>query len=145
MSTSKKINVSDTFHQRLDQEAQRLGLSYKEYLEAAGEFFLSRKVDPRSYEVGQQDEFTQLLRSAVDRIFSYLVFQEKNILREIHSEAGKARIMSELAVNHLLTLVAEDETSLKQLQQQDQQYLAERVRQMTEQLDKQVRQKSSST
>ena len=135
MSTSKKINVSDTFHQRLDQEAQRLGLSYKEYLEAAGEFFLSRKVDPLSYEVGQQDEFTQLLRSALDRIFSYLVFQEKNILRELHSEAGKARIMGELAVNHLLTLVAEDETSLKQLQQQDQQYLTERVRQMTEQLN----------
>ena len=135
MSTSKKINVSHAFHRRLDREAERLKLSYKEYLEAAGEFFISRKVDPREYQAGQQDEFAQLLRLAVDRIFSYLVFQEQNILRAMHTEAIKARIMGELSVNHLLTLITEDETTFKQLQQQDQQYLSERLRQVADQLD----------
>ena len=135
MSTSKKINVSPAFHRRLDQEAERLKLSYKEYLEAAGEFFIARKVDPREYQAGQNDEFAQLLRLAVDRIFSYLVFQEKHILRAMHTEATKARIMGELAVNHLLTLITEDETTFQQLQQQDQQYLAERLRQVADQLE----------
>ncbi len=135
MSTSKKINVSNAFHRRLDQEAERLKLSYKEYLEAAGEFFISRKLDPRDYQAGQNDEFAQLLRLAVDRIFSYLVFQEQHILRAMHTEASKARILGELSVNHLLTLITEDEATFQQLQQQDQQYLAERLRQVADQLD----------
>ena len=135
MSTSKKINVSPAFHKRLDQEAQRLKISYKEYVEAAGEFFIVRKVDPRAYHAGQNDEFSQLLRLAVDRIFSYLVFQEQNILRAMHTEASKARIMGELSVNHLLTLITEDETTFQQLQQQDQQYLSERLRQVADQLE----------
>jgi hypothetical protein len=135
MSTSKKVNVSNAFHKRLEAESERLKLSYKEYLEAAGEFFLSRKIDPRSYQAGQSDEFTQLLRHAVDRIFSYLVFQEQHVLRAMHTEASKARIMGELAVNHLLTLITEDQATYKQLQQQDQQYLSERLRQVADQLD----------
>ena len=143
MSTSKKINVSPAFHRRLDQEAERLKLSYKEYLEAAGEFFIVRKVDPRDYQAGQQDEFAQLLRLAVDRIFSYLVFQEKHILRAIHTEATKARIMGELSVNHLLTLITEDDVAYQELKQQDQQYLSERLRQVADQLDATVKTKSS--
>ena len=135
MSTSKKINVSNAFHRRLEREAERLKLSYKEYLEAAGEFFIARQLDPRAYQAGQNDEFAQLLRLAVDRIFSYLVFQEQHILRAMHTEASKARILGELSVNHLLTLVTEDETTFQQLQQQDQQYLAERLRQVADQLD----------
>lgn len=135
MSTSKKVNVSGAFHKRLEAESQRLKLSYKEYLEAAGEFFLSRKIDPRIYQTGQSDEFAQLLRHAVDRIFSYLVFQEQHVLRAMHTEASKARIMGELAVNHLLTLITEDQATYKQLQQQDQQYLSERLRQVADQLD----------
>ena len=132
MSTSKKINVSPAFHKRLDQEAKRLKLSYKEYLEAAREFFIVRKVDPRAYHAGQNDEFAQLLRLVIDRIFSYLVFQEQNILRAMHTEASKARIMGELSVNHLLTLITEDETTFQQLQQQ---YLSERLRQVADQLE----------
>ena len=135
MSTSKKINVSNAFHRRLDREAERLKISYKEYLEAAGEFFISRKLDPRAYQAGQNDEFAQLLRLAVDRIFSYLVFQEQHILRAMHTEASKARILGELSVNHLLTLITEDEATFQQLQQQDQQYLAERLRLVADQLD----------
>ena len=135
MSTSKKINVSDAFHRRLDRETERLRLSYKEYLEAAGEFFIARKVDPRVYQAGQSEEFAQLLRLAVDRILSFLVFQEQHILRAMHTEATKARIMGELSVNHLLTLITEDETTFQQLQQQDQQYLSERLRQVADQLD----------
>ena len=135
MSTSKKINVSSAFHRRLDREAERLKLSYKEYVEAAGEFFIIRKVDPRVYQAGQQDEFAQLLRLAVDRIFSYLVFQEQHVLRAIHTEATKSRIMGELSVNHLLTLITEDEATFQELQQQDQLYLSERLRQVADQLD----------
>lgn len=142
MSTSKKINVSNAFHRRLDQEAERLKLSYKEYLEAAGKFFIARKLDPRVYQAGQNDEFAQLLRLAVDRIFSYLVFQEQHILRAMHTEATKARILGELSVNHLLTLVTEDEATFRQLQQQDQQYLAERLRQVADQLDATTKPKS---
>ena len=87
------------------------------------------------YQAGQHDEFAQLLRLAVDRIFSYLVFQEQHILRAMHTEASKARILGELSVNHLFTLLTEDETTFQQLQQQDQQYLSERLRQVADQLD----------
>ena len=144
MSTSKKINVSPAFHRRLNQEAERLKISYKEYLEAAGEFFIARKVDPRAYHAGQNDEFAQLLRLAVDRIFSYLVFQEQHSLRAIHTEATKSRIMGELSVNHLLTIVTEDETAFQELQQQDQRYLAERLRQVADQLEATTESKSQT-
>ncbi|MGD1892719.1 MAG: BfmA/BtgA family mobilization protein [Cyclobacteriaceae bacterium] len=142
MSTSKKINVSNAFHRRLDQETRRLKLSYKEYLEAAGEFFIARKIDPRKYQAGQTEEVANLLRSAVDRIFSLLIFQEQHVLKAIHTEASKARIMGELSVNHLLRLLTEDESGFQALQQQDQQYLTERLRQVAEQLDKQKKPKS---
>ncbi|MEM6844987.1 MAG: BfmA/BtgA family mobilization protein [Bacteroidota bacterium] len=135
MSTSKKINVSHAFHQRLDQETTRLKLSYKEYLEAAGEFFVARKIDPRKYQAGQTEELAYLLRSDLDQLFSLLVSQEQYVLKAIHTEASKARIMGELSVNHLLRLLTEDESSLQALQRQDQQYLAERLRQITEQLN----------
>ena len=132
MSTSKKINVSHAFHQRLDHETTRLKLSYKEYLEAAGEFFIARKIDPRKYQVGQTEELAHLLRLAIDHISSLIAFQEQHILRAIHTEAGKARIMGELSVNHLLRLLTDDEGSLQALQQQD---LTQRLRQVTEQLN----------
>jgi hypothetical protein len=132
MSTSKKINVSDAFHQRLDQETRRLKLSYKEYLEAAGEFFIARQIDPRKYQAGQTEEVAQLLRSGLDRLFSLLDSQEQYVLKAIHTEASKARIMGELSVNHLLRLLTEDENSFQAIQQQDQRYLAERLRQVRE-------------
>ncbi|WKN43282.1 BfmA/BtgA family mobilization protein [Tunicatimonas pelagia] len=135
MSTSKKINVSHAFHQRLNQETTRLKLSYKEYLEAAGEFFIAHKIDPRKYQAGQTEELANLLRSAVDRIFALLIFQEQHVLKAIHTEASKARIMGELSVNHLLRLLTEDESSLQALQQQDQQYLTQRLRQALDQLE----------
>ncbi|MEO0330332.1 MAG: BfmA/BtgA family mobilization protein [Bacteroidota bacterium] len=135
MSTSKKINVSLAFHQRLDQETTRLKLSYKEYLEAAGEFFIARKIDPRKYQVGQTEELAYLLRSGLDQIFSSLVSQEQHVLKAIHTEASKARIMGELSVNHLLRLLSEDEKSFQTRQQQDQQYLAKRLRRALDQLE----------
>ncbi|MEO0331198.1 MAG: BfmA/BtgA family mobilization protein [Bacteroidota bacterium] len=135
MSTSKKINVSDAFHKCLDQETTRLKLSYKEYLEAAGEFFMTRQIDPRKYQAGQTEEVAQLLRSGLDQLFSLLVSQEQHVLKAIYTEASKARIMGELSVNHLLRLLTENESSFQALQQQDQQYLAQRLRQVTEQLN----------
>jgi hypothetical protein len=134
MSTSKKINVSNAFHGRLDQETRRLKLSYKEYLEAAGTFFIARQIDPRKYQAGQSEELAQLIRSGLDRLFSLLVSQEQHVLRAIHTEASKARIMGELSVNHLLRLLTEDESSFQALQQQDQQYLVQRLRQVSKQL-----------
>ena len=135
MSTSKKINVSHAFHRRLDQETSRLKLSYKEYLEAAGEFFIARKIDPRNYQADQSEELAHLLRSGLDQIFSLLISQEQHVLKVIHTEASKARIMGELSVNHLLRLLTEDEQSLQALQQQDQQYLTQRLRRALDQLE----------
>lgn len=130
MSISKKINVSDQLHQQIDQETKRLKLSHKEYLEAAVSFFLLHNIDPRHYQPGTNTEVVAVVRQAVDRIFSYLVFQEQHVLKDIHTEVAKARIMGELSVDHLLSLITEDEAMRKRLQQQDQQYLTERLRQL---------------
>ena len=124
MPSHKKINVSLAVHQQIDQEAKRLKLSYKDYLEAASIFFLSRHLDPRTY---QPETSKQMMQQVVDRIFSYLVHQEKHLLSDLLTETRKARILGELSVNHLLTLLTEDEASFRQLQQQDQQYLLERL------------------
>ena len=126
MNTSKKVNVSPEMHRRVDQEAERLKLSHKDYLEAAATFFLDRQLDPRTY---QPEATKQMVQQAVDRIFSYLVQQEKHLLQDLLTEATKARILGELSVDHLLTLIAEDETTFQQMQQQDQQYLSERLQQ----------------
>ena len=100
-------------------------MSRKDYLEATVLFFYERQLDPRSY---RPEATKQMLQQAIDRVFSYLVAQEKYLLKDLLTEAAKARILSEISVNHLLTLVAEDESVLHQLRQQDQQYLAERLR-----------------
>lgn len=126
MNSSKKINVSDRIHQGIDEEAGRLKLSHKDYLEAAASFFLDRQIDPRTY---QPETNKQIVQQAVDRIFSYLIHQEKHLLKDVLTEATKARILGELSVNHLLTIITEDEGTFQQLQQQDQQYLTERLRQ----------------
>jgi hypothetical protein len=132
MNSSKKINVSDRIHQGIDEEAGRFRLSHKDYLEAAASFFLDRQIDPRTY---QPETNKQIVQQAVDRIFSYLVHQEKHLLKDVLTEATKARILGELSVNHLLTIITEDEGTFQQLQQQDQQYLTERLRQATRQSD----------
>ena len=124
MNSHKKINVSLAVHQQIDQEAKRLKLSHKDYLEAASSFFLSRHLDPRTY---QPEISKQMIQQVVDRIFSYLVHQEKHLLSDLLTETRKARILGELSVNHLLTLLTEDKASFRQLQQQDQQYLLERL------------------
>ena len=126
MSSHKKINVSLEVHRQIDQEAGRLNLSHKGYLEAAATFFLDRQLDPRTY---QPETNKQAIQQIVDRIFSYLIHQEKHLLKDLLNEAIKARILGELSVNHLLTLITEDEATFQHLQKQDQQYLAERLRQ----------------
>ena len=134
MSTSKKINVSQAFHQRLDEEARRLDISYKDYLEAAGMFFLARRIDPRNYRAGQEQDLVALLSEAVERIIALLVHQEQHISTALHEESAKSRILSELSVSHLLRLLSQDEAQLKQLQQQDQQYLSDRLSKVLEKL-----------
>jgi mRNA-degrading endonuclease RelE of RelBE toxin-antitoxin system len=134
MSTSKKINVSYAFHKRLEEEARRLDISYKEYLEAAGMFFLSRRIDPCQYQDGQQQDLAQMLTEAVERITSLFVYQEERMLRAVHEESAKARILGELAVSHLLRLLSQNEAQLQKLQAQDQQYLAERLRKVMQEL-----------
>jgi hypothetical protein len=136
MSTSKKINVSFAFHKRLDEEARRLGISYKDYLEAAGMFFLSRRLDPRNYRAGQEQDLAQLLMEALERITALLAHQEKHMLSAMYQESAKGRILSELSVSHLLRLLSQNEAQLKQLQQQDQQYLTERLSKVLEKLSR---------
>jgi hypothetical protein len=133
MNHYKKVNVSPTVHQRIEQEAKRLKLSHRQYLEATAMFFLDRQIDPRTY---QPETTKQAVQQAVDRIFSYLVHQEKHLLKDLLAKVTKARILSELSVNHLLTLVAEDKAAFQHLQHQDQQYLTERLQQAISQSDK---------
>ncbi len=127
MNSHKKINVSSNIHQQIDKESKRLKRSHKAYLEACASFFLERHLDPQTY---QPETTKQSVQLAVDRIFSYLSHQEKHQLRDLYLETVKARILSELSVNHLLTLITEDEATFRKLQQQDQQYLSERLKQV---------------
>ena len=126
MNSYKKINVSPEVHQQISHEAERLNLSRKDYLEAVVQFFRNRQLDPRTF---QPETNKQTIQHIVDRIFSYLIHQEKHLLKDLLTEATKARILSELSINHLLTLITEDEATFQHLQKQDQQYLAERLRQ----------------
>ena len=126
MNSYKKINVSPEVHQQISHEAERLKLSRKDYMEAVVTFFRDRQTDPRTF---QPETNKQAIQQIVDRIFSYLIHQEKYLLKDLVTEATKARILGELSVNHLLTLITEDEATFQQLQRQDQQYLTERLRQ----------------
>lgn len=133
MNHSKKVNISSQVHHLLTEEAGRLNLSRKDYIEAAVQFFSERQSNPTTY---QPEETKKMLQEVIDRLFSYLVHQEKHLLKKLLEEATKARILGEVSANHLLTLRAQDDPStFEQLQQQDQQYLAQRLRQMTNQRD----------
>lgn len=126
MSSSKKINVSYQLHQKIDAQCKVLKLTHKEYLEASVSFFLERQIDPRAYAPEADDH---LIHQALERIFAFLTYQEKHLFKELHAEAARSRILSELSVNHLLSFLSEDEANFKKLQEQDQQYLSERLRQ----------------
>nr|WKN34391.1 BfmA/BtgA family mobilization protein [Tunicatimonas sp. TK19036] len=133
MYHSKKVNISDERHRCLTQEAGRFKLSHKEYVEAAIQFFSERQLNPATY---QPETTKKILEQAIDRLFSYLVHQEKQLLKPLLQEAAKARILGEVSANHLLTLRAEDDPStFERLQQQDQQYLAQRLRGLADQVD----------
>ncbi|MGD1894602.1 MAG: BfmA/BtgA family mobilization protein [Cyclobacteriaceae bacterium] len=133
MYHAKKVNISDEHHHRLSEEARRLKLSHKDYVEAAVQFFSERQLNPQTY---QPEATKKMLQEAIDRLFSYLVHQEKHLLQTLMQAAAKARIISEVSANHLLTLrTLDDPSAFEQLQQQDQQYLAQRLRQMTNQQD----------
>lgn len=128
MYHSKKVNISHEHHHRLSEEARRLKLSHKDYVEAAVQFFSGRQLHPQTY---QPEATKKMLQEAIDRLFSYLVHQEKHLLQTLLQEAAKARILGEVTANHLLTLQTQDDPStFEQLQQQDQHYLAQRLRQI---------------
>lgn len=139
MYYSKKVNVSEVGHHRIEREAERLNVSLKDYVEATTTFFAERQLDPRTY---QPEATKQLLQQVVDRLFSYLIHQEKHLLQTLLTEAAKARILGEVSVNHLLHLRNEDQGSYQQLQQQDQQYLSDRLHQVLDQLDQENKGKS---
>ena len=139
MYYSKKVNVSEAAHRRIEREAERLVLSHKDYVEATTAFFVGRQLDPRTY---QPEATKQLLQQVVDRLFSHLVHQEKHLLKTLLEEAAKARILGEVSVNHLLRLRTEEPESYQRLQQQDQQYLSDRLQQVLDQLDQESKKTS---
>ena len=108
MKHSKKVNISDESHGYLLREAARLKLSHKDNVEAAVQFFSERQLNPTTY---QPEATKEILHQAIDRLFSYLVHQEKHLLQTLLREASKARILSEVSANHLLTLRAKDDPS----------------------------------
>ena len=123
----KKINISLTVHASISQEAERLQMSHKDYVEAAVDFFASHRIDPRAYAPNQVQDVAMIVQQAVDRIFSYLVFQEKHLLQNVLEEVVKGRVLNEIAVNNALLLSEVSDEEFAQLQKQNDQYFAEKV------------------
>lgn len=123
----KKINISLTVHTRINEEAERLQMSHKDYVEATVAFFASHRIDPRAYAPNQVQDVAIIVQKAVDRIFSYLVFQEKHLLQHVLEEVVKARVLNEITINNALLLSEVSDEEFAQLQQQNDQYFAEKV------------------
>ncbi|WKN44888.1 BfmA/BtgA family mobilization protein [Tunicatimonas pelagia] len=123
----KKINISLSVHTTIRDEAERLQLSHKDYVEAAVTFFSANRIDPRQYTPNQVQDVAMIVQKAVDRIFSYLVFQEKHLLQNVLEEVVKGRVLNEIAVNNALLLSEVGDEEFAQLQQQNDRYFAEKV------------------
>ena len=123
----KKINISLTGHTSISQEAERLQMSHKDYVEATVAFFASHRIDPCAYAPNQVQDVAMIVQKAVDRIFSYLVFQEKHLLQHVLEEVVKARVLNEIAVNNALLSSEMSDEEFTQIQKQNDQYFAEKV------------------
>ncbi len=132
MHTTKKINVSDAFHEKISGEANRLKMSKKEYLETATEFFIARKIDPRQYVPGQNNELMLSLLETVNTILDFLESEKKSILNAVFHETLKSRILTEIAINNLLSLSDLNEGEFSKLREGNDEYFSDKLQKVLE-------------
>jgi hypothetical protein len=97
----KDITIAPFIHQRLHREARELSISKKEYAEAALQFFLSRKLDPRSIKEGDTSKIVTHFSKGIDRVLAYLVTQERHVLQPMLQELVNTRLACEVLLSNL--------------------------------------------
>jgi hypothetical protein len=97
----KDITIGPAVHGRLVKEAKYLGMTHKEYSEAAILFFASRKLDPCTFKEGDTARIVKHIDKGIDRVLSYIVTQEQQVLQNLFSELVNTRIVCEILLSNL--------------------------------------------
>lgn len=119
------IKISEKLHKYVKEEAMAHGLTLKSYTESSLQFFYTRKLNPTKYQAGQEYQLSRDVNKAVDRIFSFMVQQEKNVLKHIITEVVRSRILIDIMIHNLHHLYSGDPEVIEKLCESNEKYMQE--------------------
>lgn len=118
----------------MEKAAEALGNQQRQFIVGLGqrEASVEKMIEGRERELvsvieQREKELVKRFDKAVDRIFSYMVTQEKTVLKELGVELVKNRIYSEIILRNLHKLSDISEDELKQLRAENSSYFKDRV------------------
>ncbi|MEN7551841.1 BfmA/BtgA family mobilization protein [Rapidithrix thailandica] len=123
MTKDRQIRIERAVYTQAQQEAKTYQLSLKAYTQAALRFFASRKLNPIAYRPGMEYELSRDLNKAVDRLFGFLITQEKSVLKPLLTETVRSRILLELTIDNLHRVSEVDPNTLQKLKRENEQYM----------------------
>ena len=131
MNKRKEIKISSTVHELLIREAGACALSHKSYVEAAIQYFASRKLNPQMVKDGMAYELRSAFQDGLEQILDQQVRQEQlemvlQGLRQVLHEQVNSRVMTELLMNNLHKLSDCDQQELRQLVDWNRQFALKR-------------------
>lgn len=132
MGTLYRVRISEKVYTQLHEISKENKLSMKDYTESSIQFFSSRNLNPKKFELGKEYDITREVRKSVDRVLGFIITQEKGILKNILNELVRGRLLSEILINNLHNLSDLKKGELEALQNQNKIYLSEKMKVMME-------------
>lgn len=104
MADRSSILVHDYFNLAVDGECKRLKLTKIKYIEACGNYFITRQLNPTKIKEGETLEIQRHVTSEINRVIGFMVRNEEVYLREITKNTLVSEAKSDILLNTMFNL-----------------------------------------
>jgi hypothetical protein len=113
--------------EKVGEEANRLDMKIKDYVQNALVFFVTRKINPATYDPGKEFDLVQIMKQSSDKMLNKIAEQEDNVLMKITEEMIRTRLLQEAQINILIEKLIEPEFKEK-MQKEIAEYVEETLK-----------------
>ncbi len=103
------ISVSKTLHKKIGEEADKLKMHRKDYVQSALVFFTSRKINPTTYNPGKEFDLIQLVKQSTEQILNKKESGNRASSDQFIEEIIRGRLLQEVQLNILIEKLIEPE------------------------------------
>lgn len=103
------VSVSKTLHEKIGEEAGKLKMKRKDYVQSALVFFANRKINPATYDPGREFDLVQILKKSTEQILANMEHQSSTTPKQLVEEIVRGRLLQEAQLNLLIEKLIEPE------------------------------------